>query len=230
MSDPVSPRGVDREHARQGFGSVLRRHRLAHKLSREELGDRAGVSAGYVAKLENSSILPRPDLLARLAHAVGVEAADLTAEATAAGATAAGATAAGAAPHTPPRRAATLFDAADDTHPAACEHPGWLYGIEEAINTLPPEQRQTLGRHVMFHTQRLIDARLPHTTETLDTLDEILRSLIPRLNASNPQALQRAWDLILAVLAEHPDDEEQTLRDVLDAAYETTTGRRFTNR
>ena len=55
----------------------LRRYRQAAKLSQEELADRAKIDRTYVSSLERSRYAAGIDVVDRLAHALGVEAADL---------------------------------------------------------------------------------------------------------------------------------------------------------
>jgi transcriptional regulator with XRE-family HTH domain len=55
----------------------LRKLRHAQGLSQEELADRAEIDRTYVSALERSVYAAGIDVVERLAHALGVEAADL---------------------------------------------------------------------------------------------------------------------------------------------------------
>lgn len=57
----------------QRFGAHLRELREAAGLSRDELASRAGTNRGHVRKLEAGTHSPRPEMVERLAAALGVE-------------------------------------------------------------------------------------------------------------------------------------------------------------
>lgn len=244
MSEHQRSRGRPRDYARRGFGQVLQRHRLAHGLSREEVGDAAGVSGGYIAKLENSATLPRPELQRKLAEAVGVPVEQLFTEAEVEGRLADD-------PHAPPwqsptdepdpRRAALArhlgVNSLDEaTHrlghaPATTppELPDWLSAIHETLKAaVPAERRDHVGRHVMRYAQRLVDAEVHTSDEDLEALGEVVRSLIFQLPGHDRETLRRAWHVTLAHLRRHddPDAAIAELNEVLAAAYEQATGYR----
>jgi transcriptional regulator with XRE-family HTH domain len=86
MPPPPSPASTDR--ARRHFtvldGSLLRKLRREHSLSRQELAGKAGVSAETVARLERQPHSPcRCRTLARLALALGEQPAAIAAGLTA---------------------------------------------------------------------------------------------------------------------------------------------------
>jgi predicted ATPase/transcriptional regulator with XRE-family HTH domain len=77
---------VTRTREGQSFGPVLRRYRLAARLSQEALAERAGISLRGLSDLERGlSRAPRLETLARLAEALGLEGAARQALATAGG-------------------------------------------------------------------------------------------------------------------------------------------------
>lgn len=60
------------------LGSYLRQHRLALGLSTRELAARSGLDMSAVVRVEQGKILtPGPDKLRKLAHGLGIAAADL---------------------------------------------------------------------------------------------------------------------------------------------------------
>jgi transcriptional regulator with XRE-family HTH domain/tetratricopeptide (TPR) repeat protein len=58
------------------FGHLLKRHRRAAGLTQEQLAERAGYSATYVAKLERGARTPSADTVHLLAEALGLHAAE----------------------------------------------------------------------------------------------------------------------------------------------------------
>jgi transcriptional regulator with XRE-family HTH domain len=62
---------------RRVFASNLRRIRTEKGLSQEGLAHEAGVNRGYVSTLENCEAYVGLEILGKLAHVLGVEAADL---------------------------------------------------------------------------------------------------------------------------------------------------------
>ena len=61
----------------QRFAVHLRELREAAGLSRDELASRAGTNRGHIRKLEAGTHAPRPEMVERLATALGVEPDDL---------------------------------------------------------------------------------------------------------------------------------------------------------
>jgi transcriptional regulator with XRE-family HTH domain len=59
------------------FGGRLRQARAGRGMTQADLADRAGVSEAYVGRLERGRAAPGIDLVARLAKALGLPAADL---------------------------------------------------------------------------------------------------------------------------------------------------------
>jgi transcriptional regulator with XRE-family HTH domain len=72
---PVAP-GWKRPYLR-AVGLRLQEVREARGLSREELAALVGSTRGHVRKLEEGLHAPRPDMVARLADALGVSAREL---------------------------------------------------------------------------------------------------------------------------------------------------------
>src|SRR5437868_179676 len=65
------------EMEESGFGSLLRRYRLAAELTQEELAERAGISTRGVSDLERGAHgLPRKDTLQLLLDALALSPAD----------------------------------------------------------------------------------------------------------------------------------------------------------
>jgi transcriptional regulator with XRE-family HTH domain len=63
------------------FGPTLRSHRLAAGLSQHRLAALTGISMSYVSLIERGRHRPAPEIVARLADALGIEVAALTGEA-----------------------------------------------------------------------------------------------------------------------------------------------------
>ena len=72
---PVAP-GWKRPYL-HAVGLRLREVREERGLSREELAARLGSTRGHVRKLESGLHAPRPDMVARLADALGVPVSEL---------------------------------------------------------------------------------------------------------------------------------------------------------
>lgn len=62
---------------REVLAANLRRYRHAAKLSQEELAHRAEIDRTYISALERCVYAAGIDVVARLAHVLGVEASDL---------------------------------------------------------------------------------------------------------------------------------------------------------
>lgn len=72
------PQGWKRPYL-EAAGERLRELREAAGLSRPALAIRAGITRGYLRKLEAGDHAPRPEMAAKLAAALGVEVAALRA-------------------------------------------------------------------------------------------------------------------------------------------------------
>jgi transcriptional regulator with XRE-family HTH domain len=64
----------------QIFGDILRRYRLEHDISQEELAFRAGVDRTFISRLERGVRQPTITTLIGIGQALGVSAADLVRE------------------------------------------------------------------------------------------------------------------------------------------------------
>lgn len=63
------------------FGSALRRVRLAAGMSQEQLGLEAGVQRNFISLIELGQNQPTIGTIVKLAHALGMKASELVAEA-----------------------------------------------------------------------------------------------------------------------------------------------------
>lgn len=63
------------------LGQVVKRHRLAKKLSQESLAEKADVHPTYISLLENGHRAPGVDVAERIAKALGTKLSLLIAEA-----------------------------------------------------------------------------------------------------------------------------------------------------
>ena len=67
------------EGCRRGLGHTIKVLRVDQGQTREELGERAGISYSYVTQIENGKKLPSSSVLALIADALGVSSSDLLA-------------------------------------------------------------------------------------------------------------------------------------------------------
>lgn len=70
---PISPQ--------EAFGQVLRKHRLAAGLSQEQLGLESAVQRNFISLIETGQNQPTITTLFKLAHALGIKASKIIAEA-----------------------------------------------------------------------------------------------------------------------------------------------------
>jgi transcriptional regulator with XRE-family HTH domain len=68
---------MDPRDLRQAFAANLRRLRHAKGISQEDLAYEADVNRTYLSKLEKGVSYPGLEIIAKLAHALGVEPAEL---------------------------------------------------------------------------------------------------------------------------------------------------------
>lgn len=217
-----------RDYARHGFSRVLQRARLGQSLTREDLARGAGIKPAYVAKLENTSMLPRPDLLRRLASTLGVDSEALFEEAEAEGRAELDADPA-ATPTSSRWTAGDRLGSHRQTPQDPVESgpeplPTWLAGLKEALDAVDESRRPAVGRHVMGYAQRLVDARVVDSDRTLDALDEIVRSVVLHLDGHDREDLRRAWQVVLAQLSHCAEaDDPVDLQRLLVTAYDLAT-------
>lgn len=62
------------------FGKLIRKHRLALRLSQETLAEKAEVHPTYIGLLERGLRTPGLDVANRIAHALGKKLSDIIAE------------------------------------------------------------------------------------------------------------------------------------------------------
>jgi len=65
-----------RRESKHTFGAILRRHRLAQKLSLRELEARSSVSASFISRLERDEASATYDVIRKLASALGIDPAE----------------------------------------------------------------------------------------------------------------------------------------------------------
>jgi len=63
---------IDFEELRPVFAQVLKRRRLARKLSQVDLAAGSGVADSYISRLEKGERMPSIDVVFRLAGALGI--------------------------------------------------------------------------------------------------------------------------------------------------------------
>lgn len=63
------------------FAQVLKKHRLAAKLSQENLAEKADVHPTYIGLLERGLRIPGLEVSERLAHSLGMKLSDLISDA-----------------------------------------------------------------------------------------------------------------------------------------------------
>jgi transcriptional regulator with XRE-family HTH domain len=68
---------VDGDGLRAILSRNLKRHRSLRGLSQQALAEKADISVTYMGSLERCERWPHPDILVRLANALGVEVRDL---------------------------------------------------------------------------------------------------------------------------------------------------------
>jgi transcriptional regulator with XRE-family HTH domain len=71
---------VPRHGLSSTFGPLVKKHRLAKKLSQEELAEKADVHPTYIGLLERGQRIPGIDVAERLAKAFGIKFSQLVAE------------------------------------------------------------------------------------------------------------------------------------------------------
>ena len=73
--------GVPREGLSTNFGPLVKKHRLAKKLSQEVLAEKADVHPTYIGLLERGQRVPGIDVAERIAKALGMKLSQMIAEA-----------------------------------------------------------------------------------------------------------------------------------------------------